>query len=49
LPFTAPGAKLKPVPLPGSYLVWLTAILISDSMLTQLVTLWHHDRFGSWL
>ena len=49
LPFTSLGAQLKLVPLPGSYFAWLAAILLSYSVLTQLVKVWYRRRFGSWL
>ena len=35
--------------LPGSYFAWLAVILISDSVLAQLVKVWYRRRFGSWL
>ena len=43
------GAKLKLVPLPASYFAWLAVILLSYSLLTQLVKVWYRRRFGSWL
>jgi Mg2+-importing ATPase len=49
LPFTVIGAKLKLAPLSGSYFVWLFAILLSYSVLTQLVKGGYIRRFGSWL
>jgi Mg2+-importing ATPase len=49
LPFIALGAKLKLVPLPGSYFLWLAGILLSYSVLTQIVKGWYVRRFGSWL
>jgi len=49
LPFLAVGAKLKLQPLPGSYFVWLAVILLSYSVLTQLVKGWYVRRFGAWL
>jgi len=49
LPFVALGAKLKLVPLPGSYFLWLAGILLSYSVLTQIVKGWYVRRFGSWL
>jgi Mg2+-importing ATPase len=49
LPFTSLGAKLKLVPLPGSYFAWLAVILVSYSVLTQLVKVWYRRRFDSWL
>jgi Mg2+-importing ATPase len=49
LPFTSLGAKLKLVPLPASYFAWLAVILLSYSLLTQLVKIGYRRRFGSWL
>ena len=49
LPFLAVGAKLKLEPLPGSYFGWLALILLSYSVLTQVVKGWYLRRFGSWL
>ena len=49
LPFLAVGAKLKLQPLPGSYFAWLALILLSYSVLTQVVKGWYKRRFGSWL
>jgi len=49
LPFIALGAKLKLVPLPGSYFLSLAGILLSYSVLTQIVKGWYVRRFGSWL
>jgi P-type Mg2+ transporter len=49
LPFMSVGAKLKLVPLPGSYFAWLAAILLCYSLLTQLVKGWYIRRFGTWL
>jgi Mg2+-importing ATPase len=49
LPFSRVGAKLELVPLPGSYFLWLTAILLSYCLLTQLVKTWFIRRFNTWL
>ena len=49
LPFSSLGAKLKLVPLPPSYFAWLAVILVSYSVLTQLMKVWYRRRFGSWL
>lgn len=49
LPFFSLGAKLGMQPLPLSYFVWLVAILLSYSALTQLVKVWYIRRFGTWL
>lgn len=37
------------MPLPASYFLWLIAILLSYSLLTQLVKLWYIRRFHTWL
>ena len=49
LPFVALGAKLGLQPLPATYFLWLIAILLSYSTLTQLMKNWYIRRFGSWL
>ncbi|HEX7019862.1 MAG TPA: magnesium-translocating P-type ATPase [Gemmatimonadaceae bacterium] len=49
LPFLSLGAKLGLAPLPGSYFAWLAAILLSYSVLTQVVKGWYIRRFGTWL
>jgi len=49
LPFLAVGAKLKLQPLPVSFFGWLALILLSYSVLTQVVKGWYLRRFGSWL
>ncbi len=49
LPFIPLGAKLGLVPLPTSYFAWLVVILLSYSVLTQIVKGWYIRRFGSWL
>jgi Mg2+-importing ATPase len=49
LPFSRVGAKLALIPLPGSYFFWLVAILLSYSLLTQLVKTWYIQRFHTWL
>jgi Mg2+-importing ATPase len=49
LPFEALGGKLGLVPLPGSYFLWLVAILLGYAALMQLVKGWYIRRFGSWL
>jgi Mg2+-importing ATPase len=43
------GAKLGLQPLPLSYFGWLALILLSYSVLTQVVKGWYLRRFGSWL
>jgi Mg2+-importing ATPase len=49
LPFTPLGGKLKLVPLPASYFAWLALILVSYSVLTQVVKVWYIRRFAAWL
>jgi Mg2+-importing ATPase len=49
LPFESLGRKLGLAPLPASYFLWLGAILLSYSVLTQIIKGWYIRRFGSWL
>ncbi len=49
LPFIPLGARLGLVPLPSSFFAWLVVILLSYSVLTQIVKGWYIRRFGSWL
>ena len=49
LPFSPLGAHLGMVPLPLSYFLWLTGILLSYCVLTQLVKTVYIRRFGQWL
>jgi P-type Mg2+ transporter len=49
LPFIPLGSKLGLVPLSASYFAWLVVILLSYSVLTQVVKGWYIRRFGSWL
>jgi Mg2+-importing ATPase len=49
LPFQALGGKLGLEPLPGSFFVWLLAILLCYAALVQVVKSWYVRRFGSWL
>jgi Mg2+-importing ATPase len=49
LPFTPAGAKLGLQPLAGSYFVWLIAILLGYSLLTQMVKVWYIKKFETWL
>ena len=49
LPFEPLGRKIGLEALPGSYFVWLAAILLSYSLLTQMVKGWYIRRFGTWL
>ncbi|HKW47920.1 MAG TPA: magnesium-translocating P-type ATPase [Gemmatimonadaceae bacterium] len=49
LPFSSIGEKLELTPLPGSYFLWLVAILFGYSLLTQLVKHWYMRRFRTWL
>ena len=36
-------------PLPGTYFLWLVAILFAYCALTQVVKTWFIRRFGQWL
>jgi P-type Mg2+ transporter len=49
LPFTPLGHTLGLVALSGSYFVWLAAILLTYSVLTQIVKGWYIRKFGTWL
>src|SRR6185312_7711209 len=49
LPYIPLGRNLGLEPLPGSYFLWLVAILTSYLALTQLMKSWYIRRFGSWL
>jgi Mg2+-importing ATPase len=49
LPFSVLGPKLGLEPLHASYFVWLAAILLSYSALTQIVKGWYIRRFETWL
>lgn len=49
LPFSLLGPKLGLEPLPASYFLWLIAILLCYSTLTQVMKGWYIRRFGSWL
>jgi Mg2+-importing ATPase len=49
LPYSFLGPRLGLVPLPASYFAWLAAILLSYSLLTQLMKGWYRRRFGTWL
>ena len=49
IPFSPFAAALKLQPLPGNYFVWLIAILLSYSLLTQVVKNWFIKKFHEWL
>jgi len=49
LPFIPLGHNLKLETLPGTYFIWLAAILLAYSALTQVVKGWYIRRFGAWL
>jgi P-type Mg2+ transporter len=49
LPFEALGGKLGLRSLPGSFFLWLIAILVCYGGLVQLVKMWYIRRFGTWL
>lgn len=49
LPFTPLGASVGFVPLPLSYFPWLTGILLSYCVLTQLIKTWYLHKFHKWL
>jgi Mg2+-importing ATPase len=49
IPFSHLGAGVGMAPLPASYFLWLGAILLTYSVLTQLVKAWYIKRFKDWL
>jgi Mg2+-importing ATPase len=49
LPYLPLGKNLGLQPLPASYFLWLVAILLSYSALTQVMKGWYIRRFGTWL
>lgn len=49
IPFTSFASVLKMQPLPLSYFPWLTGILITYCLLTQLVKTWFIKKFQQWL
>ncbi|HEU4988856.1 MAG TPA: magnesium-translocating P-type ATPase [Gemmatimonadaceae bacterium] len=49
LPFLPVGRQLGLEAVPASYFLWLAAILLSYSVLTQLVKGWYIRKFGTWL
>lgn len=49
IPFTRFGEYLGFVPLPASYFLWLTGILLCYCGLTQLVKIWYIKKFGKWM
>lgn len=49
IPFTGFGTYIGLVPLPGKYFVWLLAILLSYSLLTEAVKRIYIKKFNSWI
>jgi len=49
IPFSPFASALKLEPLPGSYFLFLIAILFAYCVLTQVVKGWFIRRFGQWL
>lgn len=49
IPFTGFGAYLGFVPLPPRYFIWLAGILVSYSILTELVKRLYIKKFDSWI
>ena len=49
IPFTRFGEYLGFVPLPASYFLWLTGILLCYCGLTQLVKIWYIKKCGKWM
>ncbi len=48
-PFIPLGHKLGLEALPGSYFLWLVAIMFSYIALVQVMKTWYIKRFGTWL
>ena len=46
IPYTALGAQLNMVPLPGNYFPWLIAELLCYAVLTQIVKSWFVRKYG---
>jgi P-type Mg2+ transporter len=46
LPFSPIASTLGFVPLPASYFIWLTLILLSYCVLTQLIKTWFVKKYG---
>ena len=46
IPYTAVGAQLNMVPLPGNYYYWLLAELTCYGVLTQIVKNWFVKKYG---
>ena len=49
IPFTGFGTFINLVPLPPSYFIWLVGILISYSLLTELVKRIYIKKFNTWI
>lgn len=49
IPFTGFGAYLGFVPLPPRYFIWLAGILVSYSILTELVKRLYIKKFDNWI
>lgn len=49
IPFSPFGHSIGLVSLPLSYFPWLTGILLSYCVLTQIIKTWYIRRFGKWL
>lgn len=49
IPFTPFGSYIGLVPLPANYFIWLFGILLSYSLLTEVVKRIYIKRFDSWI
>ena len=49
IPFSALGARIGMVPLPGAYFGWLALTLVSYCVLTQIVKTLYIRRYNRWL
>lgn len=49
IPFTSFGAYIGLVPLPANYFLWFAGIILSYSILIQIVKKIYIKKFGSWI
>ena len=49
IPFSPFASALQMRPLPLEYFIWLTAILVTYCLLTQMVKIWFIKKFNFWL
>jgi Mg2+-importing ATPase len=49
IPFSTLGTMIGLVPLPSEYFGWLIAMLLSYTILTQIIKVWFTQRYHAWL